>query len=110
MQDADDYSDDVEDNLLSSYTFDYGEDSVFVAASWPTPNNITEEQARQACQGDMEQSAALTMCGNLIDTAPIQESCVTDVQVRYKYGCITRMIFYYHTQCKYLYVVEYTIL
>ena len=82
LQDED-YSDNSQENMFSSYTYDYGDDYQYVPATWPTHSGITEDQARAACQGNLAESPALDTCGDLVDTGPLIESCIMDVKVYY---------------------------
>ena len=51
--------------------------------TWPTPNlRISESQATRACNAGLQKSPAYDACKDRVDTAPLVQNCVTDIQVR----------------------------
>lgn len=51
--------------------------------TWPTVNNITEEQARQLCTNALLTSQVFKICGHLeLGFDAKVTACVTDIQVR----------------------------
>ncbi|XP_062619832.1 von Willebrand factor D and EGF domain-containing protein-like, partial [Saccostrea cucullata] len=50
---------------------------------WPTPGNITEDEARKFCQGFIEAKESGKKCASLpgLDLTPIVQGCITDLQL-----------------------------
>ena len=80
MQDEDNYSDNVREGLFN-YNYDYGDNFVFQRLSWPTPNNITEGEAYDACDADLRQTLSLDTCEAFVNVSEIMQECIHDIQV-----------------------------
>jgi len=49
--------------------------------TWPTPSNITEQQARDECQRVVESYAAYNICRQYVNVESVITSCVLNIQV-----------------------------
>ena len=76
------YSDElVNAHDFFNYTFDDGSTFMYKEVDWPTKSGITEAQAREACENEVQNSLSYNICISKVKADIIITSCVEDIKV-----------------------------
>ncbi|XP_078311451.1 uncharacterized protein LOC144618721 [Crassostrea virginica] len=71
------------ESTITRITFEFNITYIFIGATFPTPNGITEEMARNNCTSFISLSSAGNACQAIaeVDTQGNLENCIDDIRI-----------------------------